>query len=602
MNNLGMSIPARTPEAVLDFWLGPMRAIADTSEDNWRNGMLKWRVGVFARGSEDASFREAQREWCEQLHLEGADNFFADPVWDTPIGTLAKIIVLDQFGRCVYRGTPVAYANDVLTTPLLNHVLEQGWDTTEYNEVERMWIYVALSHPERRGMQEKSVEKWTKWSNDLVSASPKAVRKTNQHVSWYFIKSIVEHAEAVLIFGRFPHRNPIMSRPHKAGEVYYLTDQMRPLWSFTQPPRPDYFAILGALSRFQDDFDIENVSRESLAVLQNAAGISADEPHSLLDVFDLPNVDTVSYNVLYRHIRLGDKQRAYELICELSTVDELTQQVSGVILKDPNDTWPPKSAKHSVPAVIDVPKMNEIVRCKNFATGDLTVTMQAVKRLVKDTGLKPVSPETLLDGFERLRESDPRLFRLGEDGTPYSAPLGKKGFMKLCGLVFEGAGHLQQVAARLYDVIDIDYDHSITTAEALMGLTLFCPGDGVLRSNLLFDLFDVNNDGHLDSDEVHQMLRTVGLRGVHMIENLFDPYFSSRDTGMAVTFEAVRHYDEIEVDAHIVRSGADLNSDGLLTREEFLKWSKGHAIMRQFIDKPNLLFGTLVETPVAEMA
>ena len=228
--------------------------------------------------------------------------------------------------------------------------------------------------------------------------------------------------------------------------------------------------------------------------------------------------------------------------------------------------------------------------------------MQAVKRLVKDTGLKPVSPEALLAGFERLRESDPRLFRLGEDGTPYSAPLGKKGFTKLCGLVFEGAGHLQQVAARLYDVIDIDYDHSITTAEALMGLTLFCPGDGVVRSNLLFDLFDVNSDGHLDLDEVHQMLRTVGLRGIHMIENVFDPYFSSQDTGMAVTFEAVRHYDEIEVDSQIVRTGVDLNDDGLLTREEFLKWTKSHAIMRQFIDKPNLLFGTLVETHTAEIA
>lgn len=45
-----MSIAERTPEAILDFWLGPMRTIADTKEDNWRNGMLKWRVGVFAPG------------------------------------------------------------------------------------------------------------------------------------------------------------------------------------------------------------------------------------------------------------------------------------------------------------------------------------------------------------------------------------------------------------------------------------------------------------------------------------------------------------------------------------------------------------------------
>ena len=587
-------IAERTPEAVLDFWLGPMRTIDATTEDNWRNGMLKWRVGVFARGGEDAAFREAQREWCEQIHLEGVDHFFSDPIWDTPTGTLAKIIVLDQFGRCVYRGTPVAYANDVLTTPLLRHVIDRGWDMTEYNEVERMWIYVALSHPERRFMQEKSVEKWTSWSNDLIAASPRELRKTNQHVSWYFIKTIVEHAEAVLIFGRFPHRNPIMSRPHKAGEVYYLTDTMRPLWSFTQPPRPDYFAVLGALSRFDDDLDVEDVSSEAVAVLQSAANIEKGSPGCLMDVFDLPHLDRVTYDTLYRHLQLDNKRAGYDAVCSLSTVADLNEQVSGVILKDPGDTWPPKSAKHSVPAVIDVPAMNEIVRCKNFATGNLTVTMQAVNRLVVDTGLSPMSPEGLLRRFETLRSEEPRLFRLGEDGTPYSAPLGKKGFTQLCGVLFSRAGNLEKVAARMYDVIDIDYDHSITTAEALMGLTLFCPGDGAVRSDLLFDIFDVNNDERLDRDELYQMLRTVGLRGIHMIENLFDPYLAADDRGMAVTFEAVRHYDEIENDARLIQSRDDAGENGPLTREAFVAWAADHPMMQQYIDKPNLLFGALM--------
>jgi len=213
--------------------------------------------------------------------------------------------------------------------------------------------------------------------------------------------------------------------------------------------------------------------------------------------------------------------------------------------------------------------------------------------LVEDTGLKPISPEYLMTSFEALREAEPRLFRLGEDGTPYSAPLGKKGFLKLCGVLFEGGGNLEKVATRLYDVIDIDYDHSITIAEALMGLTLFCPGDGVVRSNLLFDIFDVNGDGSLDRDEVHEMLRTVGLRGIHMIENLFDPSFDEKDMGMAVTFEAVRHYDEIEEDARIAHSGADKDNDGLLSRDEFINWAADHAIMRQYIDKPNLLFSTV---------
>ena len=78
--------------------------------------------------------------------------------------------------------------------------------------------------------------------------------------------------------------------------------------------------------------------------------------------------------------------------------------------------------------------------------------------------------------------------------------------------------------------------NAITTAEALMGLTLFCPGSSEVRTQLLFDIFDVDGNGTLDKDELHDMLRTVGLRGVHMIENLFDPYLDDSDTGMSVKF------------------------------------------------------------------
>ncbi|MCA1661861.1 MAG: DUF924 family protein [Novosphingobium sp.] len=585
-----MGIKERSPEAVLDFWLGPMRSIEHTTEDNWRNGMLKWRVGVFARGAEDDGFREAQREWCEQIHLEGIDRFFAGAVWETPKGVLAKTLVLDQFGRCVYRGTPVAYANDAITGPTLQSICEQGWDLAEYNEVERMWVYVALSHPERRGMQELSVEKWTRWSADLVAASPKEFRKTNQYVSWYFIKSIIEHAEAVLVFGRFPHRNPIMSRPHKAGEVYYLTDGMRPLWSFTQPPRPDYFAILGALCRLDEEMEVDAVPRDVLAALHRAANVDADADYSVMDVFDLVQGDTAPYTTLYRHLMLTAKRATFDAFRRMPLVEDLIRQVQGVILKDPDDSWPPKSARHSVPAVVAVPALNDIVRCHSFSTGDLKVSLQAVRRLAKDMGLKPTSPEALLAAFDDLCDREPRLFRTGPDGTTLSAPLGKTGFQMLCGTLFDGNGNLEKVARRLYDVIDIDYDHSITSAEALMGLTLFCPGGSEVRKKLAFDVFDMDGDNALDPEEMYNMLRTVGLRGIHMIENLFDPYFDPADTGMAVTLEAVRHYNEIEQDAELAVARADKDDDGKVSRAEFDDWVSEHAMMRQFIEVPNLLF------------
>ena len=57
----------KTPQAILDFWLGPLRSADDTNEENWRERMSKWRVGVFARGAEDQVFLNYQREWYDDF-------------------------------------------------------------------------------------------------------------------------------------------------------------------------------------------------------------------------------------------------------------------------------------------------------------------------------------------------------------------------------------------------------------------------------------------------------------------------------------------------------------------------------------------------------
>lgn len=94
-----------------------------------------------------------------------------------------------------------------------------------------------------------------------------------------------------------------------------------------------------------------------------------------MDVFNLTDKETIPFARLYRHLRMDAKKQTFEAFCNIPMVADLTKQVTSVILKDPNDTWPPESAKNSVPAVIDVPAVNEIVRCHSFSTGDLTISM-----------------------------------------------------------------------------------------------------------------------------------------------------------------------------------------------------------------------------------
>ena len=356
-----MTAPERTPEALLDFWLGPLRTAADASRENWQQGMLKWRIGPFARSTENRTFLEAQRVWCEQMHREGLDRFFSDPAWRTPSGALAKQIVLDQFPRSVYRGTPLAFVNDAITSAMARQACESGRDITQYNAVERYWLYLPLAHAEDLAVQELGVEKYTRWSADLITEVPREGRRINQFVAWSTVKAAIEHSEALLVFGRFPHRNAILRRPHRGGEPRYLADTMRPLWSFTQPPSPDYFALLGALCRLEDGVDEGRVTREALVELLRAADLAPDGPDSPLEVFDLDGGDSIPWPVLYRHLLLPEQARTFDVLRRIPVVVQLAEEIKALILREGDRTWPPRSAKHSVTPVIDVDTLNAIV-------------------------------------------------------------------------------------------------------------------------------------------------------------------------------------------------------------------------------------------------
>ena len=357
-----VGIAERSPEAVLEFWLGRLRTAADASRKNWQQGMLRWRIGPFARSTDDSNILRAQREWCDQMHREGLDRFFRDPVWDTPKGFLAKLIVLDQFPRSVYRGTALAYANDPLTASLSWQACEAAREFAHYNVIERFWIYLPLSHAEDLKLQELSIEKFARWSVDLIAEAPPDRCRINQFVSWSMVRAAIEHSETLLLFDRFPHRNAVMQRPHRGGEARYLTDPMRPLWSFTQPPDPDYFALLGALCRMGNGLDERRMTREALASLLRAAGLSPEDPASPMDVFDLAGDDVVPYPVLYRHLRLPEQAQTFDLLRRMPLVVDLTNAVKSLILKDGDLSWPPKSAKHSLKPAIDVAALNALVR------------------------------------------------------------------------------------------------------------------------------------------------------------------------------------------------------------------------------------------------
>lgn len=116
---------------------------------------------------------------------------------------LAAVIVLDQFSRNLFRGTPRAFAADPIARELSRAAVKQRFDDA-MNEQERLFLYMPLEHSEDRKDQALAVELIARLGNE----------------EW--THEAIAHKTVIDQFGRFPHRNAILNRPSSQDEVKFL--------------------------------------------------------------------------------------------------------------------------------------------------------------------------------------------------------------------------------------------------------------------------------------------------------------------------------------------------------------------------------------------
>lgn len=121
----------------------------------------------------------------------------------TPRALLAAVIVLDQFSRNLFRGTPSAFAADPVARRLSRCAISQGWDAA-LAEQERLFLYMPFQHSEECTDQALAVQ--------LIRSVGNA--------EW--TRYAVAHKEVIDRFGRFPHRNAILNRDSSADELALL--------------------------------------------------------------------------------------------------------------------------------------------------------------------------------------------------------------------------------------------------------------------------------------------------------------------------------------------------------------------------------------------
>ena len=184
-----------TAQDVLDFWFLPA---GDPGYGQQRAEWFRKDDGF------DAAIRVRFGDLIEQAVAGGLRE------WDAQgaTGTLARILVLDQFTRNAWRGTPASFGGDALALAAAQQLADSGADQALL-PVQRWFAYMPFEHAEDARMQERSVA--------LFGALAQGDASYDGVLDYAH-----RHRGVIARFGRFPHRNAILGRASTPDEVAYL--------------------------------------------------------------------------------------------------------------------------------------------------------------------------------------------------------------------------------------------------------------------------------------------------------------------------------------------------------------------------------------------
>lgn len=181
---------------VLDFWFAP----PGHAEHNRTRAVWFKKDDTF-----DAEIRERFGVLTDDASTGALD------AWDATVeGALAKIVVLDQFTRNAFRGTPRSFAGDARALATARVLVAKGADRA-LPGVRRLFVYLPFEHAEDLATQEESLRLFRTLAADEPAHA--------DLVTW-----AEQHHAIVARFGRFPHRNAILGRKSTPEEEAFLRE------------------------------------------------------------------------------------------------------------------------------------------------------------------------------------------------------------------------------------------------------------------------------------------------------------------------------------------------------------------------------------------
>ena len=184
-------------QAVLDTWFGA----PDSAEFGHARKVWFKKDVTF-----DAMLHERFGALLEEA-LEGRLASWAA----TPLGALALIVLLDQFTRNCFRGTPRAFGGDNEALRQARMLVDTRDELTLPTIHHRVFVAMPFEHDETLASQREAVR--------LLQT---LFDETGDEDVEDFLDYALRHAQVIERFGRFPHRNVVLGRETTAEERAWL--------------------------------------------------------------------------------------------------------------------------------------------------------------------------------------------------------------------------------------------------------------------------------------------------------------------------------------------------------------------------------------------
>ncbi len=169
-------------QEIVDFWF------SDEVKAKWFNSTAEF---------DDELRSRYEKTWG----LARANSF---DHWELePVGSLALVIILDQFPLNMFRSDARQYSTEGHARRIAGHAIDKGFDQ-QLDKIKRSFLYLPFMHSENLDDQDYSVELYEK-----------AGLEDN-------LRFARHHRDVVKRFGRFPHRNEALGRQSTEEELEYL--------------------------------------------------------------------------------------------------------------------------------------------------------------------------------------------------------------------------------------------------------------------------------------------------------------------------------------------------------------------------------------------